>query len=133
MFLDLHEGILEEFAAAQRPMSHRCEDRVEAWRARRLSAQREEKRLGSARHRAAARRVPARWEAAQRRRRGWKDAAAARLRETREALRVGWAPPRPRVVVVACARCGAPVERREGCRDVIYHPCKARAAKEGVK
>lgn len=125
MFLDLHRGILEVFVEAQARQLLRNEDFVEVWRVwrdRRAARLREEKRSGAARRRALLRRDALRREHAQQLRRGWRANAAEALQEVR-AQRVPWTPPRPRVEVRPCARCGEPAEFREGVKAPVGHRC----------
>lgn len=134
MFADLHEGILEVFADAQRAQHLAWDDRIEEWSAR-VHARRADM-AATRRARAAAPRVAPRVvESAEERqlrqrasraerRRAWKAQAALKLREVRS-RRVAWTPPRPRVEVNPCGRCGAPVERREGYKAPIGHRCAA--------
>lgn len=104
MFLDLHRGILELFADAQRAEADASDQRRETSRAR-IQSMRSD------------RRERVREEVATMR---------ALLRRTK------WEPPRPMVEVTACDRCGSPVERRQGCKAAIYHPCRPQAEAGGA-
>jgi hypothetical protein len=142
MFLDLHQGILEEFAAAQLFMTLRYEDNLEAKRARVLAARaaadrarREELRVQrrirhrswdvpawspkekSPKERAEIHKVQkASWEKRTRERQD------ARIQKARARV-VRREPPRPRVELRPCARCGEQAEYREGVKAPVGHRC----------
>lgn len=99
MFTDLHEGILEVFSDAQREQLIENERRVDTWRYRRAATMAEQ-------------------------RSNYRERVRLEV-QIQRALAPRWCPPRPRVVVVTCARCGGPAEKREGVRGLV-HRCVVR-------
>jgi hypothetical protein len=98
MFLDLHEGILLEFAerqeAARRDIESRIRITLDMRRARRIASNR-----------------------------AWVKQDAAIARKRRRAQPVCQIA-RPAVTRSICPRCGGSIEQREGCRAPIVHPCR---------
>lgn len=126
MFLDLHQGILEEFADAQCAASvlheAQLEERIAHLRAGKLERRRWRRWVKST-PRPARRADPVRSRALAKARKERAEASAARKLEEVRAQRVPWTPPRPRVELRPCARCGEPAEFREGVRWPVGHRC----------
>lgn len=94
MFINLHQGILEEFAAAQ-ALGNRREE-IAAFEATRIARERASTNDRKRRLRA--------------------DVRFVRRKST-------WAPVRPGVTVEKCSVCGKDVEYREGYARPIWHLC----------
>lgn len=108
MFLDLHEGILAEFA--ERQQLHRLRvDGVLLWRFSMAMV-----RCRETMERTRARRI--------RGLRTYQKREPARLRARRQPVEVSC--PRPAVTFSTCVVCGTQVERRQGCRAPIPHRCR---------
>lgn len=114
-WLDLHEGILEEFSEAQG-----------AWRARREDEQ--EGAFAEAKARRAERKREYMRGVPRAKKRQWRRTARANLVDAGRAARVeppAWTPPAPPRELVTCRRCGSAVELRAGCSRPAAHPCRS--------